>query len=471
MTASADGWRGIIGKGFTPDTAAALANAALPLLFREHGRRVLISHDGRSFGAEAANMIAVIAEKQMADCLLRVRHLPTPIASALLSDDVADIAFLVTASHNPACYNGIKIKAGRMGSVSGPLEQAIDAAFRRQSGYNRKDVGSSPMPIEPTKPAIAFCERHADRLLRMIGPASWAGRQIVIDGLGGVGGLPMMHLCRKLGAEVEMIGPFEPETFGGVQPDPTRPVSQQRCRRSVLQRKADLGILLDGDGDRVVFIGPDGSTWQTQEIAAAILFRAESSFRDQLGGAIIATTSTGTLIRRLASEQQRAMIETPIGFKHIASRMNAAVGSIGVGAVGDIGFQSFGTDRDPFATVALLARVFPDPRQLGREIDALKVRFGTAHLHWIETFLEPNQNVSAETMYRGLEKAGAWVEPCIDGRKYRFPDGQWALVRPSTTENGIRFYGEFSDRGLKTVSRIFGAKLRERALPEAPRRG
>lgn len=448
LTASADGWRGKIGQGFTPQAAARLADAALHVLRGTFGARVLVSHDGRTGSDEAADLILKVAQRRGCDEVSLARLLPTPIATSLLAEGAIDVAFVITASHNPSDWNGLKIKAGRLGSVSGQLERQIDEQFRA-STEAPPIAGDDDATDHRTLDATALVEQHCERLSQRLGALSWSKMRIVVDGLGGVAGQPVAQLCRRLGAEVNSVGDLVLRTFGGVKPDPILPNSQERCRRAVLADAADLGIILDGDGDRIVLVGHNGDVWQAQELLAALLHNLPETARKQTDGPILVTSATGSLIRRFATRQGRELIETGIGFKHIASEMNARKHSVGIGAVGDFGFQAYGADRDPFAMILLLAAAFPRLREIPAAIERLRDAYGTAHLQWVEHHWRPSGTYDLTHAHAVLlsrvAAVGGVPMPCVDGCKFQLAHDQWLMTRPSTTEGGIRLYGEVSD--------------------------
>lgn len=450
LTASADGWRGLIGKSFTKRTASILANSAFEILCPLIGNRILVAYDGRKNGKDAASSILKVAQTHQAELIL-APHLPTPIAAAMLYNDQVDIAIIITASHNPATWNGVKIKAGRHGSVSGDLEKKIDTNFQQA-------IASSPILPDGASASYVtllsdnLTKDHCDRLVSKIGFASLSGQKIVIDGLGGVAGTPVATLCRSLGAEVILIGGDPTEHFDGCKPDPTLGASQQRCKRLLKEKKGQLGIILDGDGDRIVLVSRDGQNWQGQEVLAALFDSLPAKTIEKLDGPLIITSSTGMLIRRMGEKLGKPIIETPIGFKHIVKHMNALPNSVGVGAVGDYGFQCLGSDRDPFALILLLAQAFPDLEKLAPTIDALRRRFHTEKLHWFEERWALPDDSSLQVAVKLLQTAVLNAEgkhiPCADGDRYELADGQWTLIRPSTTEGGIRLYGEFNNHEL-----------------------
>lgn len=448
LTASADGWRGKIEQGFTPEAAARLADAALHVLRDSCGTRVLVSHDGRKGGPEAAALILNVAKQRRCDAVSLARLLPTPIATSLLSEGAVDVAFVITASHNPSDWNGLKIKAGRLGSVSGQLERQIDEQFRG-SAESIPTSGGEEGAAHRTLDTPELVERHCVQLTRRLGALSWSKMHIVVDGLGGVAGQPVAQLCRRLGAEVTSIGDLVLETFGGLKPDPILPESQERCRKTVLAAGADLGVILDGDGDRIVLVGHNGKVWQSQELLAALLHSLPEALREQTDGPILVTSATGSLIRRFATQQRRELIETGIGFKHIASEMNAREHSVGIGAVGDFGFQAYGADRDPFAMLLLLAAAFPRLREIPDAIEQLREAYGTSHLQWVEHHWRPSGTYDLTHAHALLLSRISAIDGvpihCVDGCKFQLARDQWLMTRPSTTEGGIRLYGEVSD--------------------------
>jgi len=448
LAASADGWRGLVGESFNETTASLLADSALEVLCPQFGRRILIAYDGRVASKDAAEAILHVARNHGAEQLVLAPHLPTPIAAAMLFNNQVDVAIIVTASHNPASWNGVKFKAGQCGSVSGQLEKQIDMGFKRSVARGEKFDNAVAVPhIELSSDRLA--KDHCDHLRSKLGNILWAGQRIVIDGLGGVAGTPIADLCRSLGAEVMLIGGVPTEHFDGYQPDPTLIASQERCQHELKKHDGQLGIVLDGDGDRIVLIGRDGQVWQGQEVLAALLSTLPQDVCERLSGPLIVTSSTGALIRQMADKLGRQVVETPIGFKHIVEHLNRMPNSIAVGAVGDYGFQHFGSDRDPFALLILLAKAFPKLQELGNTICNLRKQYKTENLQWFEKRWELSPDASLLVAERVLgetvRNAGGVSTPCKDGRRYEFPNSQWVLTRPSTTEGGIRLYGELEE--------------------------
>ncbi|MGH8159198.1 MAG: hypothetical protein ACREPQ_13840 [Rhodanobacter sp.] len=273
--------------------------------------------------------------------------------------------------------------------------------------------------------------------------------RVVVDGLNGVGGAPFAALCARLGYVVHSVGTEPVEDFGGMKPDPTIVESQVRCADLVRTLGADLGFILDGDGDRLIVLDHEGLPVQSQELLAILLHFAPPELASRLSGPIFVTTTCGEMVRRVGELRGTPVTETGVGFKHVAPLLWAATRSCGVGSVGDLGFRDLAADRDPMAVAIVLAMVLghtgANLRALHRQLQA---QLGLAHLHWDERhFPASEKGDDLESCARLHATAEGWLESVpeltVDGVRMRGPAGQWLMVRKSTTESGYRLYGEF----------------------------
>jgi phosphomannomutase len=450
MASSADGWRGRIGSGFSARDVGLIARFVLDRLAAAPLGRIVVSHDGREGGAAAAAAaIAAIRARRPSAGIIFLPHLPTPVASALLASGSADLAILVTASHNPASWNGVKVKVPPGSPLSGADEAWVTCAYHRSRP--RADGDDAPAAALPRPgDTAAVVDRHGLALAERIGFADQRGRRVVVDGLHGIAGAPMARLLRRLGCDAIALGEEPLADFAGLRPDPTSISACGRCVEAVRSAGAEFGIVLDGDGDRMIVIDRTGAAVQSHELMSVLIEFAPPALQPLLGGDVLVTTTCGQMIRALAERRGAAVEETPVGFKYIGRLLAERRGAVGVGSVGDLGFEAFTTDRDPMAAMLLLLSVLD---WTGAPVDelvaSLRSRLGLTEIEWLELHLpaRDGEGVDARDVLREAASSlewGAALETTVDGLRAHGPNRAWLLARASTTEGGCRLYGEVS---------------------------
>ncbi|WP_181690288.1 phosphoglucomutase [Streptomyces sp. NBRC 110611] len=444
VASSADGWRGVIDESFTPSYAALVTHCVMRALAADRAPgTVLVTHDGRRGGERCAAAAVAAAADAGADRVRLVPHLPTPVVSAALRRGRADVAFLVTASHNPGSHNGLKVKVAP--------GRSLPAAVERRAEQLIGEVGGVPVGTAAEQPdrdaGTRWTDEHLADILDRLPAAVGSGATVVVDGVGGVAGGPMARLCERLGWRARLLGGTPDPGFGGLVPDPTLAATRRRAERAVREESARLGIVLDGDGDRVFVIDERGRTVQPHELLALLLQARWSLRRGDRDGDIAVTVATGTAVRTVARRQGRGVRETRIGFKHLSPLLADGRADLAGGSVGDLAFADHGIDRDPFTAVALLAELLHTTgRPLGDLLDALGDEVGRHR--WFESRVPGTggADLLRTAGSAALARAGlAGADPTItetDGVKFWLDDGQWLLLRRSTTEAGVRVYGE-----------------------------
>ncbi|AGK49821.1 phosphoglucomutase/phosphomannomutase, alpha/beta/alpha domain III family protein [Burkholderia thailandensis MSMB121] len=500
MRRSADGWRGLIGSTFTPERAARLA-AAIVTAVRAHdggGPRVVVGYDGRRLGQRAARLVARAAGDAGARAVRIVEHLPTPTASYLVSAGDAELALLVTASHNPPEWNGVKAK-GRPGCpLDAELERRADALFddsERAAGGARFGEPPGEPPGEPSGKAdearaddargpgdaifeecdaSPWIDRHVAHVLSRLPATPERPLRVVVDGLGGIAGGAMLRLCGALRWSATPLGCTPSATFGGVAPDPSLPASRRRAADAVRTGRADLGLVVDGDGDRVYAIDGDGRTVEPHELFALLLAHRHRRRYGHPERGIAITAATGALVRRMCAQWSRPVVELPVGFKHLSPLLVDGRIDAGAGGVGDLAFAEFGVDRDPFGAVALLADLLATSGQpLASLVAGLRRRYG--RFDWLESRVDGNATAPQlrAAGRRALERCGFDARAArittVDGVKFSLDSGEWLLLRPSTTEGGIRVYGELlSARAAGAAAALAAHVARALAAERSP---
>jgi phosphomannomutase len=458
LKSSADGWRGEIGASFTPAAAGLLAAAVLDVLAaRGPLRRVLISYDGRRGGPAVAAAVQAAVQDRLNITATLCSGVPTPVASAAVSAGEFELAFLVTASHNPAGWNGLKIKSGVAGSISPALESEIESRYLAlveaapaEPGADSDSDSADPAgPVSAAESPQPMIEAHLARVLARVGGSPGPPWRVVIDGLHGIAGPAMVRLADLLGWSVQPIGCEPDPDFGGLTPDPALADSRRRLSAAVRAGPADFGIVLDGDGDRVFLVGSDGGVVGCGELYALLLEQLYRGHPELPSRRIAVTSTTTSLPGRIAAEHGGEVLVTGVGFKNMAELLAGGQICAAGGNVGDLAFAPYGYDRDPSVVVALLSRLLADRgHSLDAALQGLRARHGRRH--YLETAVgcpagELDLPATAGAL---LANTGLGLEATsmnrVDGVRLALPERQWLSVRRSSTENLVRAYAEFS---------------------------
>jgi phosphomannomutase len=448
-SSSADGWRGLIGSQFTCDSAMHVLRAIVEIEESMHPgpRRFLISCDARHLGEEVASAaMAFILARPAGHHAAFLRHVPTATASFLTTAEF-DAAILITASHNGADWNGVKLKVAPGLSAPPAVIDLIDRRIATQGAVSRVTAAASPNLLSAD--ATACLARHAKAAASHLPQTARRRFRVAIDGLGGIAEPAMIALGQELGWQTLPSGRKPAADFGGLIPDPSRPAALTHLAKRIREANADFGLALDGDGDRIYALDEAGAIVQPSDLMALLgLFEHDAG---RCVHDIAVTQSTGASIRLAAARIGAALVETPIGFKYIAGLLSTGRVDIGGGAVGDLAFRTRARDRDPLCVAAHLSQLLADRgRPLSVEIRDLQKMLGTTALCRIERHFLPGGALIADACERALGRAAPLaginagrIETLEKGAmRLRGPNNQWLMLRESTTEGGVRLYGE-----------------------------
>jgi len=440
-----DGWRGVIGEDFTIANARIVAAAIARYVVRaEDPRRgVLVGYDHRSNSEEVASAVAEVISATGTPVWLANKPCPTPAISLLVRQRNAAGGIVVTASHNPHSWNGIKYKASygssALPSIVVEIENELAHVASNGTGQlpARKELIHS---LEPQAPYLDTVEKLVDwQRLRD------AKFRFVVDPMHGSAAGLLHQLFVRNGVASEEIRGTRDSRFGGVHPEPIEP-HIEALRKAVVAGKFDAGLAADGDGDRIGAIDRDGSFVNPHQIFALLVWHLVGTRK--LAGDIAKTFSVTKLIDALASKYNRKLHEVPIGFKYICELMLEQNILIGGEESGGIGTSLYLPERDATVSALLLAELMAwHGKSLGELIGALHREFGEFHYGRVDLDVKAEQKRKAIAHFSN-EKLKALQEWPIsrredmDGIKLYLGNIGWVMVRASGTENLLRIYGE-----------------------------
>jgi phosphomannomutase/NDP-sugar pyrophosphorylase family protein len=448
-----DGWRGIIADDFTGENVRLVAQSAAEF-FLEAGSPgeplVVIGYDNRSqseyFAAEAA--------KVMADAGLRTilanRACSSPAVSFLVKRLGARGGLVVTASHNPPNFNGLKIKAYYGGSASPALISRIEKHLHQLIDLSATEPIRAYPPEAVTLTDLS--EPYLDHCVSMIDLSliRKANHKIVVDPMhgSGAGYLPAVFERAGITNFLEIRGERNP-VFGGINPEPID-ANMLALRDAVISHNATVGIALDGDADRVGAVDGQGRFVDSHRIFCVIL-KHLIEHRKWSGG-VVKTVSTTKMIDKLAAKYHLRLFETPIGFKHICDLMLQEDILIGGEESGGIGIKNHIPERDGVLMgLLILEAMAASGRRLETLIDDIFAEVGRHEYERIDLHPEPasmHRIISSLQSYQPSELIGRAVADVSrkDGTKITLADGAWLLLRPSGTEPVVRIYAEAESR-------------------------
>jgi phosphomannomutase len=442
-----DGWRGIIGEDFTVANARIVAGAIARYVVRAEDTRkgVVVGYDHRRESDTVAQAIAEVISSTGTPVWLTDKPCPTPAISLLVRQRNAAGGIVVTASHNPHSWNGLKYKASygssALPSIVAQIEHELAAVESNGAASlpPRKDLIHS---LEPRAPYLNTIEKLVDwQRLRD------AKFRFVVDPMHGSAAGLLHELFRRNGIVSEEIRGTRDPYFGGVHPEPIEP-HIDGLRKAVLARNFDAGLAADGDGDRIGAIDRDGTFVNPHQIFALLVWHLIGTRK--LDGDIAKTFSVTKLIDKLAAKYNRRLHEVPIGFKYICELMLEQNILIGGEESGGIGTSLYLPERDATVSALLLAELMAwHGKSLGELLATLHKEFGEFHYGRIDLDVTATQKQKAilhfsDEKMKSLENWPIVRRENMDGIKLYLGDIGWVMVRSSGTENLLRIYSETS---------------------------
>ena len=445
-----DGWRGVIAADFTFERVAMLAPIAAQVLADNYGdtatnRTVIVGYDRRFMAEDFAKLTAEAVQEAGFDVLLSECFAPTPAFSWAAKAHQALGAIVMTASHNPASYLGLKVKSAFGGSVPPEITEQIEAKIGQSL-----PKADQPGKLEMFDPWASYCQGLRQKVdITAIKNAIASNKlKVYVDVMHGAAAT---GLERLLGCPVVEINGDRDPLFGGGAPEPL-PKYLPDFFKAIKAGAKDypdsirVGLVFDGDSDRIAGADAEGNFLSSQILIPILIEHLAE--RKGFTGEIVKTVSGSDLIPRLAESYGRSVYETPIGYKYIGDRMLQAEVMIGGEESGGIGYGTHIPERDALlSALYVLEAVVESGEGLGSVYKRLQQKTNfTAHYDRIDLPLA-NMDVRAKLLARLQNEtpqkvAGMTVVDCldVDGYKFRMDDNTWLLIRFSGTEPVLRLY-------------------------------
>ena len=451
-----DGWRGIIADDYTFENVRRVANAIAKYVLKnedpQHG--VMIGYDTRFGSPKFARLVADVIAASGIPVKLANDYTPTPAVSYAVKQQRAAGGVMITSSHNPWNWNGVKFKGKFGGSATPAIMKKVEAEL----DGGPPAASTKPAPIE----AVDFKPAHIEAMCKFadLDLIAKSNFKFAIDSMYGSGRGVLAGIFSKHGISHVAIRQDVNPLFPGINPEPIEPHTDL-LRKTVLNEKCHAGLATDGDADRIGAMAEDG-TFVDSHKCFSVLTRWLLERKKWPGDVVRAFNTTG-MVDRIAKKNGRKLHECSIGFKYIADLMMDHEIAIGGEESGGIGYSRYLPERDGLLNALLLANVMAEEKKpLGQLVADLQKEFGPHYYGRRDMHIpdEVKQSAIARAHAEATKKLGRYNivrKENMDGVKF-FLDAPapnngatpWVLLRASGTEPLLRVYSEAATPELVT---------------------
>jgi phosphomannomutase len=448
-----DGWRAVIADDFTFANVRIAAEAIAAYIHAKEDPRkgVCIGYDTR-FGSKAfARTCAEVAAATGIPVLLANAITPTPALSFGVRERGAAGGIMITSSHNPAQWNGVKYKGWYGGSGKPSMIAEIET-------YLGKPVARAeqPAPIQEVGFLPAYLKSIEN--FTSLDKLAKSGMKFCVDSMYGAGGTIISDIFTRIGVKHVQIRANADPLFGGVHPEPIEP-HIRALGEAVMANSCDAGLCTDGDADRIGATDEHGVFVDPHKIYCVLLSWV-LKYHNDWPGAVTRAFNTTKMLDRICKKHGRELIEHGIGFKFVCDYMLEREIVMGGEESGGIGFQRHLPERDGLLNALLLANVMAmEGKPLGKLVADLQAEYGEHQYGRIDLQIPEDVKSGAIARAKAL-KAGGTVfagmpilrQETLDGVKFYLdnpeaatkPNGaeSWLLLRASGTEPLMRIYSE-----------------------------
>jgi len=455
-----DGWRGVISDNFTFNNVRIVAQAIAGYLNhskKEGSKSVVVGYDRRFLSKEFAQTVSCVLAANEIKVILSSSDIPTPVVSFHTLYGGCDLGVMITASHNPAKFNGLKIKTPDGGAADKVLTDKIEKRLR----VNKLRSMAFPEAVKKRLVNVKHLDKGYIKFLRGfvdIKAIRKMNLKVLIDNMYGCGDEFAQRIVESTRIKIDYLhNSFNP-SFGGCRPEPVQGNLRELVRK-VKTGRYNLGVALDGDADRIAVVNEDGEFINAQVLLPLLAIHMVKNRKEHLG---IGKTVVGSnLIDEVACALGVPCYETAVGFKYISNLFRERLISIGGEEAGGIGFSGYIPERDGTASLLMLLEMMAIE---GKNFDGLLRGLWKKYGKW--------QYMRTSFPVRGLEKSftssnkhhhnspgefaalrfpaklfGKRVERInkSDGIKLITKDN-WLMFRKSGTEPIIRVYAQARSR-------------------------
>ncbi len=445
------GFRAIIGEDFTKANIELLTQAIVNKIVKENAqdKPFIIGYDRRFLSDTATKWACQVLAANKIPAKLINYDAPTPVIMFVVENSGAKYGMAVTASHNPAEYNGIKVftEGGRDATeiVTDDIEAEIAKITEADIKTMEFDIAVREGLVEIINPK----NEYIDSILAVLDIEKIKSRnlKVLLDPMYGVSKTSLQTILLTCRCDVEVINDRHDTLFGGRLPSPSA-ATLKRLSQLVVENNYDLGIATDGDADRIGLIDAKGNFIHPNDILV-LLYYYLTKYKNW-SGAAVRNIATSHLLDKLAKSFNEECYEVPVGFKHISSKMQETKALIGGESSGGLTVRGHINGKDGIYAAALLVEMLcVIGKPLTEILDEIKAEFGQHEMSEFDCrFSHEKKDQLKHLLFEEKKLPNFPIEvekvSYMDGCKVYFKNGGWIICRFSGTEPVIRIFCEQS---------------------------
>jgi len=462
-----DGWRDIIDENFSFDNVKAVAQAVADYVNsikdkkELRGKELIVGYDTRRNSEKYAETVAGVLAGNGIKVLLVDSFTSTPAVSFAIKKRNLTGGVMITASHNPPQYNGLKYKAYYSGSADMDI---IDKIEKNLFKNNVKEISLEEakkcgiLKIDNVTPDhIDFITNYVD-----MGLLKKSNLKVLVDVMYGAGDKCLEEILSATNCKVKTIHSERDLNFGGISPEPVEKNLQELTRRTK-EEGYDIGIATDGDVDRIGCVASNGEILDGQNVMTLLLRHFVEN--KKMKGSVVTTVCGTVLFKKMCEKYGLKLHETPVGFKYICDIMRREDVLIGGEEAGGIGFKNYIPERDGVLSGLLMLEMMAYKKASILDIlSDLRKEFGT--YYYLKTSIKIHE-AKKKGLMSYLEKnppkdiLGKKITETntADGIKFMCEDSSWLFFRLSGTEPILRIYAEAAKSETAQEILKFGKKF------------
>jgi phosphomannomutase len=427
-----DGWRAVIADTYTLENVKILTQAVADFL--GSGKKVAVGFDTRFMSDKFALTAAMVLKSNGLEVILSDQPIPTPALSFAVKSRKLDLGIMITASHNPAEYNGFKIKNAAGGGASQELTHEVEDLLSI-TPVNDSAAAESIEVVDLTRDYIKFIRNYID--LKKIRPKKF---KVLVDSMYGSGDSFIAKVLKGTGIKLEFMRNTINPSFGGGRPEPVEE-NLAELKRRVKEEKFDLGIALDGDADRIAAVAPGGVFIHPQKILGLLALHLNQD-RGWSGG-LVKTICGSAMMDSIAEYLGIKLYETPVGFKYISNLMETEDIVAGGEEAGGMGVKGYIPERDgTMAGLLLIEMMVYRNKNILKILNETEEKFGKYYYVRQDFHLAKRVEPKKEDLPQELLGKRVVEIKDYDGIKLICEDSSWLMFRGSGTEPIMRTYAE-----------------------------
>jgi phosphomannomutase len=438
-----DGWRAVIADTYTFKNLKILSQAVADYLGR--GKKVAIGFDTRFMSDKFAAIVAEVLGNNEIKVVLSDSPVPTPALSLATRDLKNDLGIMITASHNPAEYNGFKIKLPSGGAAPVEVTRAVEDLLGKNTPAENN---SQTIPFEKkdlTRDYVKFIRNYIE--FKKIKNKKF---KVLVDAMYGSGDSFISRILEGSSIKLEFMRNTINPSFGGRRPEPIEE-NLEELKQRVKKEKFDLGIALDGDADRIAAVAPGGVFIHPQKILGLLALHLHQD-RGWSGG-LVKTVCGTVMMDNIADFLKIKLYETPVGFKYISNLMETEDIVAGGEEAGGMGVKGYIPERDgSMAGLLLIEMMAFRNKNILKILNETEKQFGKYYyvredLHLARRVEPKKENLPPELLGKKVVNINE-----SDGIKLICADKSWLMFRGSGTEPIMRIYAEA--KGLTQANKL-----------------